>query len=198
MTKTALRIERVKDIDALEGIRDDWNALLEKNETKTVELTYEWQMSYWKYFNENAELFVLIVREGGSVVAIAPLRLIHTKVLGIQIRRLEFIAAAESNYQDFIIGKDREQVLEGIWDHLLSNIGSWDILSLRHIPAASTTTGHIFARRDGSLLCRIANIEKCLFLESDITWEEYASSTKTLRMAINKRMKRLRRFGEVS
>ena len=123
MKETTLAIEIIEDISFLETIKDDWNALLQKSDTKTIELNWEWQTTYWRHFNENAELFVLIIRESCIIVAIVPLKLTHTKKLGIDVRRLELIAAAESNYQDLIIGKNDADILTCVFDYLLKCSG---------------------------------------------------------------------------
>jgi CelD/BcsL family acetyltransferase involved in cellulose biosynthesis len=194
MNEMPITIKRVGELDALEDIRIDWNALVEKNETKSVELTYEWQMTYWKHFNENAELFVLIVREAGTIVAIAPLKLISIRVLGIKIRRLEFIAAGESNYQDFIIGKKSEAVLECILDYLVCLQRPWDILSLHHILENSTTAHFFLDKLNHYHLRRIARTEKCIFLKIDKSWEEHKKSLgKGRRHKMANRMRKIER-----
>jgi CelD/BcsL family acetyltransferase involved in cellulose biosynthesis len=198
--KTGLEIERIEEIEDLDRIKEDWNALLERNETKTIELTYEWQMTYWRHFNENSELFVLIVKEGASIVAIAPFKLTYTRRLGVTVRSLEFIAARESNYQDFIIRSDNKQILERILDYLTSMQESWDILNLTNIPETSTTAHFLLNGLDRSLLCRIASAEKCVFLKIDKAWEEYAEYSKKTRKHIAYRKRRLQKLrdGEVS
>jgi CelD/BcsL family acetyltransferase involved in cellulose biosynthesis len=199
ISRTALQLEVVNRMDVLESLKEDWNALLENNGTKTVELTYEWQMTYWRNFNENAELFVLIVREADSVVAIAPLKIIYLKVLGIKVRRLEIIAAAESNYQDLVIGINSEGVLKCIFNFLLSIQESWDILRLRHIPENSTTSHYLINRLDNYPFRRIVGIERCLFLKTKKTWAEHAKElgkSRSKKMAY--RIRRLERdLGEI-
>jgi CelD/BcsL family acetyltransferase involved in cellulose biosynthesis len=194
MARAQLDIERIEEIEALEKLKEDWNALLEHNETKTVELTYEWQITYWKHFNQNSGLFVLVIREADSIVAVAPLRLTYTREFGIRARELEFIAAQESNYQDFIVGNRSEEVRECILDYLISNRELWDVLSLRHVPETSTTA-HFFLNKLGdSLLCR-ADAEKCIFLAMNKTWEEYAADTERARAKLAYRLRKLRRLG---
>jgi CelD/BcsL family acetyltransferase involved in cellulose biosynthesis len=150
------------------------------------------------HFNEHSELFALVVKQAGSIVAIAPLKLTYVKKFGITIRKLEFIAARESNYQDFIIGNDNEVVLQCILDYLVDNRESWDVLSLAHIPEASTTARFFLTKLNDSLLCRVAGTEKCVFLEVDTTWQEYATNSKKSRAKIDYRMRRLQGFGEIS
>jgi CelD/BcsL family acetyltransferase involved in cellulose biosynthesis len=197
-SKPELEIKKIEETAALESLREDWNALLEQNETRTVELTYEWQTTYWEHFRENSEMFILVVRKAGSVVAIAPLRLTHARKFGITIRRLEFIAARESNYQDFIIGNGSEAIIQCILAYLADHAESWDVLRLTHVPESSATVHFLLNGLDGSLLCRVAGTERCTFLEVHETWDEYATNSKKSRAKIAYRMRRLRRLGEIS
>ncbi len=178
MVNAALTIERLRDVDSLETLKEEWNALLDKSQTKTVELTYEWQMTYWKYFHEDAELFVLIIREAGVVVALAPLKQTHTRFLGINVSRLELIAAAESNYQDLIIGKSNEDVLTCVFDYLLKPSEGWDVLRLEHIPETSPTTAFLRNRLDSDSLRGLTAVEKCMLLEVNHTTVESAEQRR--------------------
>jgi CelD/BcsL family acetyltransferase involved in cellulose biosynthesis len=194
--KTALEIEKIEDLAALERIKSDWNALVEESQTKTVELSYEWQITYWKHLKKGSRLSVLIVKEADSIVAIAPLKLSYTKKYGIPVRRLEFIAAEESNYQDFIIRNNNGKVLECILSYLKSNRKSWDVLSLRHIPETSITAHFLLNNLDRSLLRRTADSAECIFLKINKNWEEYAKGSTKARKKIEYRIRRLRRYGE--
>jgi CelD/BcsL family acetyltransferase involved in cellulose biosynthesis len=176
MDKTSLKVERIHTIDALNTISKEWNALLEQNDTKTIELTYDWQITYWKHFNEDAELFVLLIWEADSLVAISPLKLTNKKVAGLKIRYLELIAAQTSNYQDLIIGKNSEDIIRCIFNYLVLNQGSWDVLSLRHIPEKSTTALFISECLDDFSFRRITEVQKCIYLKLDNTWEEHKKS----------------------
>jgi hypothetical protein len=88
MSKKSLQIERIAEAADLEKLKEIWNALLERNATRTVELTYEWQMTYWKHFNQNAELFVLVVKADETVIALAPLKLTQKGLPGIPFAHL--------------------------------------------------------------------------------------------------------------
>jgi CelD/BcsL family acetyltransferase involved in cellulose biosynthesis len=192
MNKMKLTIERVRDLEALEAVRSEWDGLLEKNEVKTIELAFDWQISFWKHFNKNAELFVLVVKESGSLVAIAPFKLVNTRVLGIKIRTIEFIAAMESNYQDFIIGAKNIEVLECIFDYLVSIRGSWDVLRLRHVLEVSTTSLFLMEKYNLFPLRKIAQTDQCIYLDLDTSWEEYKKSLgKERRHRMNNRMRRI-------
>jgi CelD/BcsL family acetyltransferase involved in cellulose biosynthesis len=173
MNETSLNIEKIDSLNSLETIKDVWNSLLEKSDTQTIELTYEWQMTFWQQFNRGAELFVLIIREAGSIVAISPLKLTVKRVLGIKIRSLEIIAAQTSNYQDLIIGKSCEEVIVCILDYLMTNQGSWDRLSLRNIPETSSTASFLLEKLGNYPLRMITETDQCAYLVLDESWEEH-------------------------
>ncbi len=176
MDKSTLTIEKIDNIEALETVKGVWESLLEKSDTKTIELTYEWQMAYWQQFHQEAELFVLIVREAGSIIAISPLKITRKKVLGIRIRCLEIIAARTSNYQDPIIGKNSEDMLICILDYLLENRGLWDQINLWHIPETSKTARFLLGQLGSYPLLSIAETEKCTYLALNKSWEEHKKS----------------------
>lgn len=191
---TKLLVECVRELAALEPIRGKWNALLDESETKTVELTYEWQITYWQHFNKNAELFVLIIREANDIVAIAPLKLVTTHVLGIKIRSLELIAASESNYQDLLIGNNTNDILECVFDYFLSVQYAWDVLRLWHIPESSNTTRFFLDGLSQYPFRKIAGIDKCVFLQTEVGLEEYKKGmTKHRRHRMTNHLNRITR-----
>jgi CelD/BcsL family acetyltransferase involved in cellulose biosynthesis len=196
--RTELEIEKIEEVAALERLKGVWNALLEHNETKTTELTYEWQLTYWKYFAKNSKLFVLVVQQAGSVVAIAPLKLTESRKFGVKTRYLEFMAGMESNYQDFLIGNNNDEVLECILNYFITHKNMWDVLRLRHIPESSTTAHFFLNKPDDSLMSRIVGVEKCIFLKLDKTWEAYTAASKKARNKIAYKTRKLQKLGEIN
>lgn len=189
MNNDPLTIEKIDNLNSLESIKNVWNALLENNDTKTVELTYEWQISYWKHFNQDAELFVLVIHKAGSIIAISPLKLTVRRVFGIKIRSLEIIGARTSNFQDLIIGGNSEDVLVCILDYLIKNQGSWDQLNLGNVPGVSITGCFFLEKlRNYPLLKLVENI-KCVYLAIDNDRVDYKKSLGKTR---TKQMKRTR------
>jgi CelD/BcsL family acetyltransferase involved in cellulose biosynthesis len=189
-------VERVDDIHTLESIRDEWNNLLAKAETKTAELSYEWQTGFWRHLHEDSELFVLVVREGEQILGIAPLQLSTVETLGVQARTLETFTQERNNYQDFIIADGNEQVLNCIVEYLLANQRYWDMLRLRHIPKTAATACHFQnGRCDPRLAVKTICEDKCLTLDIDGCWDEYARHSKAAKKARKKIAYHTRRLG---
>lgn len=193
LTRAAYTVQRIDTLDELETIRTAWETLLAQNLTQTAELTYLWQVTYWEHFPDRSELFVLVVRDGATVVGIAPLRLRRIRPFGIPLRRLEFIAAAESNYQDFIIGSRREDVLACIWAYLDAQRAAWDVLLLWHVPDHSPTAVFFRQKLAAGFLGRV-EAETCAMLPIDTTWEAYAAATADWRKKAAYRVRKLQRL----
>ena len=195
--RNALTVERVIDPAALEALRDTWNALLATNLTRTAELTYEWQMTYWKYFSKDSTLYVLVVKDGPEVIGIASMRVIRRRVLGVPVRELRFIADKELNYQDFIIGRDRPAVMQAIMDYLKAHHDQWDILYLARMSSEVDTAAWFEQAFKGWGQSRVADVEKVVSIRVDDGWAAYEKATHKQRKHATRCKKRLGRFGTV-
>jgi len=200
MNADKIQFEIISDSGRLQSLKDDWNELLEGNPTQTIELTWEWQSTYWKHFNEHSRLFVLAAWEAGSLVGLAPLLIRDTRKNGLKTRVLEFIASSESNYQDFLYDRDRPDILQAIFDFLMDNNGQWDVIYLRHIPGSSPTAD-LLSNGSISRLCLLKNesVKKTIRLEIDKSWEDYKRTiSKSAMWRIRNRTKKLAKIGEIS
>lgn len=98
-----MRIEKIRTLERLEEVRDEWNALVESSSRKCVFLTNEWFCAWFDSFGESYQLCVLLFRDQKNrLFAAAPLY----KTEG----RVQFIASQEvTDYCDFIIDRGREE-----------------------------------------------------------------------------------------
>jgi len=200
MSAEKIQIEIVTDPDRLQSLKDDWNGLLADNPTQTIELTWEWQSTYWKHFNEHSRLFILAAWEADSLVGIAPMMIRDTRKIGLKTRVLEFIAAYESNFQDFLYDRDRSDVLQAIFDFLMDNSEQWDVLYLRHVPRSSPTADLLSnGTASKSCLLKPESVKKTINLEINRPWEDYEKTiSKSAMWRIRNRTKKLAKIGEIS
>jgi CelD/BcsL family acetyltransferase involved in cellulose biosynthesis len=194
-----IMVETFVHLDDLADIRDDWNRLLAASCTQSVELTYEWQATHWKYFHDDAELYLLVASDESGIVGIAPLKITRAPKYGITLRTVELIAAVESNYQDFIYPAERCDVLEAMLAYLADHHQAWDICTLRNLPDVSPTVQHLLNHRPPPFFTRIANVERCIFLNVDQSWSEHVQKLpKKSRQEIANRTRRLEKQGAVA
>jgi CelD/BcsL family acetyltransferase involved in cellulose biosynthesis len=79
-----LSVEVVNDTQAFDRLVDEWSSLVERA-TAHIFQTYEWQRLWWKHFGAQRRLHIVLFREDGSLVGIAPFFLDTSKVLGLNV-----------------------------------------------------------------------------------------------------------------
>jgi len=143
-----ITVEKVGTREGLERLEPVWNPLLEESSGNTITLTWEWLSTWWDVFSEGRELHVLLAREGGRIVGIAPLTRRTVQRYGLlPFRRLEFLASGEdeadeicSEYLDFIIMRGREaEVLEAFYTFLTGPDEDWDEMLLTDVSGESVS-----------------------------------------------------------
>ncbi len=183
-TESRFVVEEINRIEEVQQIQSDWNALLSKSETQTAYLTYEWLSTWWSCFKTpNKKLLVLTVRDNTELIGIAPFMLVEYSLIGIKIRKIEFISMMRFAYSpsnlagslDFIVKTGRhEEVLSTIFIHLKNRIKGWMYLRLHPIYNNSSSI---------PILENLANELQFSFhrrmvfqnvrIPIDVTWEEY-------------------------
>jgi len=107
-------IERIADAQTFERLRGEWETLLQASAANNLFLTWEWLATWWKHLSTERELFVLTVRAGGELVAIAPFSLRRRRLGAMSSPSVEFLGTGSvgSDYLDLIVrgGCEREVV----------------------------------------------------------------------------------------
>src|SRR5258708_12802919 len=72
---TALTVHILSEPSAFAAVSPEWTELLEASDSDGFFLTWEWLFTWWKHLAESRQLFLLTVRSGEELVAIAPFAL---------------------------------------------------------------------------------------------------------------------------
>lgn len=132
----------VVEVDSFEQLSEygqQWNKLLQNSDTNVVFLTYEYCRSWWEIFGKDREILVLLAQKDSEVVGIAPLTITTTHGLGRTVSVVEFLGTVQSDYMDFIVGSDKEVVLDAFYGYLWSIRSRWEEVRLTQIPEDSPT-----------------------------------------------------------
>jgi CelD/BcsL family acetyltransferase involved in cellulose biosynthesis len=136
--KTGLEIKVVNRREKVTVEREEWNQLVSGSETSTIFQTYEWIWSWWNVFGHMHTLFLVEVRDGDRLLALAPMML---GKIGLR-RVLRFIGDGNSDYCDFIAGERKSDALGAILDATAA-IKGWDVIELKNIPESSSTVASV-------------------------------------------------------
>jgi CelD/BcsL family acetyltransferase involved in cellulose biosynthesis len=183
-----MKVERIRDPESLEELKDSWNEFLFSSEQSCIFLTHEWISSWWKCFSEDNSLEILIFKdEEGSLAGIAPFL--------IKNKTLRFIASQEvSDYCDVITLKERRaEFYENLLSYLKTNYSDMKKIELMNLKASSPTLSFLprLAPEHGfSASCTEAEVAPLLELPS--SYEDYIKGlSKKNRHELRRKLKRI-------
>jgi|CXWL01.1.fsa_nt_gi CelD/BcsL family acetyltransferase involved in cellulose biosynthesis len=174
---TTLHVTTLDDVEAFDGLREEWNALLRASASETIFLTWEWMRAWWSHLSSGYQLRILTVRRGSELLAIAPLCSEGRTALGAL--RLSFLGTGRvgSDYLDVIADrKDEGEVVTALAAHLLE-MGA--TLDLRQVRITSSTASRL-TRELRRLRCpvRARRTHRCPFV--DLGHDSFAAYLATL------------------
>ena len=133
MAPLTLRV--IDETGEFTALEHEWRELLQSSRSDNPFLTWEWLHSWWARFGRPGTLRLIVVRSGGRLMAVAPLRLVESRLRWFA--RLEFLGtgAAGSDYLDLIVrGGHEADALRSIADSLRAQKLA---LRLTHLPPGS-------------------------------------------------------------
>ena len=172
-------VEIIQEPERFELLKQEWNELLRNSTADCLFLTWEWLWTWWKNLAEGRKLFLITVRCGRELVAIAPFAVRSWTVVGlIPCRSLEFLGTGSvgSDYLDLIIRRGKEPDICRLLADFLAQERL--MVMLTHLNRRSSLvaglTAELQARGWG---CSEAKINLCPLINlSGHSWESYLAS----------------------
>ena len=138
-----MEIEVYDRLEQLDNLLSDWDALLAEFPSATTFSTLEWLIPWWRAFSGNSRLRVLAARDDSrSLVGLAPLALINSVVLGMEMRLLRLMGdgSHDSDNLDLPVRPRCEaEFTKAVIDWLEAHGSDWDVCQFRTLPSGSPT-----------------------------------------------------------
>lgn len=183
----ALSVRREK----LASLRDEWVALLDQLPDAFPFIHPTWQRVWLEEFQDGRELLLYSVRDGDSLVGVAPLMRDDGQI--------SFVGHySMCDYMDFVVSPERSsEFFPAIVDALLAE--SWSELELRglrdgsptltEMPPALQAAGLAFEREEEAVAPQVA---------TKASWDEHvASLSKKNRHELRRKLRRLEAAGDL-
>jgi len=166
-----LDIVEVRSVDALGPLKQEWDELLERSERATIYQTWEWNEAWWRAFRKNKRLRLLLARENGTLIGIAPLYVsLH---LGTPLRRLAFIGTGAADYMDVIASDCRaSEVCDAFVRYLTASRG-YDLGDLQQLRPDSCLRELTAERARNTPTELLVPQEPCPYVALPADWDEY-------------------------
>ena len=183
-------------MDDFEGLGDVWDSLLSRSFDNDVFSTWEWLHCWWRHFGRGRDLRILVARDGGEIVGIAPLMLSKYNFLNFMgFKRMEFVGSPHSDYNNFILLKRGRECVDLFLDYLLEEYDDWDCLELVDVREDSMTAlslEGIFNK--GSLGLERSVATFCPYIKLPGSVDVFLRGlSRNMQRNLRKRMRRLKR-----
>ena len=192
-------VELITDRNRFAAMEPIWNDVLARSGVNHPFVTHEWISAWWDNFQPSGTPYILAVREGSRIVAIAPLMLEHGTMFGCSIRRLRGMGNVYSERFELLLGERPQESSEALWKYLAAHADRWDVLELRQLPAESQTLTFLtgLAERNRCSVGCWPSTESPYVAIRD-SWDAYHKSLKKVHRAdMRKRMASLEQLGPV-
>jgi CelD/BcsL family acetyltransferase involved in cellulose biosynthesis len=188
----------IDDYESFVALESEWNEAVLRAQIAHPFLRHEWVRTWWDSFAGDRQLHIVIVRNDGRIVGIAPLMRESAVVYGLPVRRLALVANDHTPRTDFVVAGDENEVYRAIWNSLACEMDRWDVLQLTQLPETSRTIRAMSGLASADQLpIGTWKSTDSPYLELAGTWESYwAGLSAKFRSNVRNRLTRLKQIGE--
>lgn len=184
-----LEIGEVTSAAAFDALKDEWQALFSRSAAPTPFQTWEWLSTWWQHY-PTGKLWILTARKDGELCAILPLFI--ASYYGLPLRRVRFMGAPLSDYQEMIaLPEHAAECRDAFFAHIEKESRRWDLLDLADVreESAFSTTPEVDGLRFETVHHRM-----CPYIPLAQDWEQQTRTLgKNLRSNIGRRRRQLSR-----
>ncbi|MEO8453470.1 MAG: GNAT family N-acetyltransferase [Gemmatimonadota bacterium] len=123
-------IREIGGAETFKALRNEWNELVEADPSATVFQTWEIQYHMWRFFEDGVRPVLLVIRDAdGTLIGLAPFGSSTTRIGGLGVQVLGFLAPRFVDYADVIIrATSAPRAIDAIIDWLDTNLSRWDVV----------------------------------------------------------------------
>ncbi len=181
MSAPVVVVEIVRDAARLSELRAEWNDLLRDSLSDNVFLTWEWLATWWKHLSRGRRLFVVVARDRGRAIALAPLVVRAPGLLSaLPFPTIEFMGTGSvgSDRLDVILRRGHEEA--GIAALAAPLAGAGRALELGQVRAGASgagALGDVLRQRGWGVAAEPTDISRYIDL-SGLGWDAYLAARR--------------------
>jgi len=198
-----IELQTITNYDKFSSLKQEWNELVANSEDAHAFFTHDWFECWWQAFGNEKQLLILTIKKDEEIVAIMPLMTGKSKLHGLTVKTIQFMANDDSPRSDIILKKNFsnvDEIIAKLYNHLSNEQKNWRLLFLGNIHKDSKTM---------QALLRLLNKQKAKYTSDSklfspwvsITtdWETYYDTLKRrAKMTVNNVRNRIHKLGEIN
>jgi CelD/BcsL family acetyltransferase involved in cellulose biosynthesis len=142
---TDLTLDVVTDDAGLAELRGVWADLSAADPDPNVFLTWAWASTWWRHFGagrDDRELHIVVVRDGATVVGLAPLYRIRSGTRPLRTTTLQRLNSDAGDYGGMLLGRRASEAVALLVDHLGAQLQrDIDVVVLARLASDARFTG---------------------------------------------------------
>ncbi|HST12731.1 MAG TPA: GNAT family N-acetyltransferase [Terriglobales bacterium] len=168
-----------RNLDSLESLRSDWDALLKRYSLATTFSTWEWLSCWWRAFGEGRSLLALALFDRDDcLVALASFSISQEIFSGVRARVLRLMGDGtyDSDNLDMpVVAGFEDTFARAIVDYLSNQKAQWDFWQLNTLPPESPMAACLSHVTRSRSWISIENATRACAIHLPSTWNEYLS-----------------------
>ena len=197
--KGGLSLKVFENLEEIRDLKESWNPLLKSARVKSIFMTYEWIISWMETYGKDKQIMVLAAYKKNQLIGLCPLFIEKKKFIFWSVKTIDFAGAPRTDRADFIIEKNKEEVLELFWDYLWEQRSRWTVIRLKEIEVSSfnlTVFGDLLKQRGIKHSFHTCSIAP--FITLNQPWDEYLMGrSKKFRNRMRSDRRKIKRAGDV-
>jgi hypothetical protein len=197
-----ISVQEINDEAEFFHLRESWNTLLSKSSFGSPFLRWEWLVNWLRFFGANCQLSILLMKDGESLVGVAPLVVQSLGFGSLSINQMQLLGASSvgSDYLDIICENGKEMLVSrAVFKYLQAHRYRWDAIQLTHIPENSTSVNSLVESfKDHGFFVHRSFSSSSPLIELPESWQTYFSNlSKSTRSGTKRKVNKLQKNFEV-
>ena len=139
---------------------------------------------------------MLLVRENGKLLSVAPFFLTKGRFMKMPVRKIELIGSGWG-YECILLSQKKDECLEAIWQHLKTKSKDWTIMVFSQVFPENNIPYIVNSLKDANLAFVTESIT-VPYIAIDTSWQEYLSQRSyNFRRNLKNRRRRIEKLGKV-
>jgi CelD/BcsL family acetyltransferase involved in cellulose biosynthesis len=174
-----LVIRMIDTAEQFEGLREEWDQLLEVAEDASVFVSWEWLFNWWRHYGKDRRLRILVALEQGRLVGILP---IYVQTIWLyryfSVRVSRFVGFGGDTSPDYLgpllVPESAERVARALAGHVLDRLQEWDVLYLTDLSEGSLFRRVLAEQSNARGLTHTSNVSASIaYIPLPQSWGDY-------------------------
>jgi len=197
---------RALSFDEFLRLERSWDELVLASPHPLPFLSHPWLRTWWRHFGEGQEFRALVVEDGATLLAAAPLAIRRLRRLGLSVTLGEIVGTGPvptrgmglADKVDLVVRSGAAAAETRLLGDLVELLGRIDILDLKGVASASPCGASLIEAAPRPHTARMLERSVSPYLPLETGWDDYlASRSGNFRKHLRKYWRELRKLGTV-